>query len=144
MAIPSPVKFTKDGVEYVSNVDRINYSISELTRAALKDVGRFFRKYFTQSFYSTFKRKNGKVGAAAQYWVRRRETDLQVGIKPTGWYGGFQENGSSTTPKYGLIEGTIKDNIPEIIKIESMYLSALENEAAALAMIDESEGGNDE
>ena len=41
MAVPSVVKFKKDGVEYTSKVDRTKYLLSELIRAALKDTGRY-------------------------------------------------------------------------------------------------------
>ena len=49
-------------------------------------------------------------------------------------------------PKLGILRGTVNDNIQKIVEIESQYLSALEDEAAALAMIDEEEyqGGGDD
>ena len=48
MAIPSPVKFTRNGVEFTSNVDRVNYTIWELSRAALRDVGRYIVRSITR------------------------------------------------------------------------------------------------
>ena len=45
MPVPSVVKFTKNGVEYTSSVDRANYYIYELTRAALKDVGKYICRH---------------------------------------------------------------------------------------------------
>ena len=39
-------------------------------------------------------------------------------------------------PKKAFIRDTVYENIAEIVKIESQYLSALEDEAAALAMIE--------
>ena len=42
MSVPkSVVKFDKNGVKYVSSVDRAQYTIRELTRAAMRDVGKF-------------------------------------------------------------------------------------------------------
>ena len=42
MSVPkSVIKFKRGGVEYVSSVDRTLYTITELTRAALRDVGRY-------------------------------------------------------------------------------------------------------
>ena len=41
MAIPSTMKIKKDGVEFTSSVDRCSYTIRELSRAALRDVGRY-------------------------------------------------------------------------------------------------------
>ena len=51
----------------------------------------------------------------------------------------FQEFGSSRTPRLGLLTDSVEGNIPTIIEIESKYLSGLNDEATALAMID-SEG----
>ena len=38
---PSVTRVTKDGLKIVSNVDRCAYTIRELTRAALRDVGKY-------------------------------------------------------------------------------------------------------
>lgn len=146
MAVPKSVtKVNKDGVTYISSVDRAQYTLQELTRAALRDVGKFVCSTFRRNFYSSFRRKKYKVGRYTQYWVRKRECDLIVGLKTNAFYGGFQEIGSSKTKRLGLLEKTVKSNIPKIIEIESKYLSALESEAKALAMISESEyeGGAD-
>ena len=52
MSVPKSVtKFDKNGVKFVSNVDYCQYTIQELTRAALKDVGKFVcRKCNTNAF----------------------------------------------------------------------------------------------
>lgn len=149
MPIPkSVIKFDKDGVKYVSSVDRTQYMINELIRAALRDVGKFVTRIFRNEYYGIFKKRKGNVGKYTQYWVRsKQETlDLQVGLKPNAFYGGFQELGSSKTTKLGLLSKSVQDNISEIIKIESQYLSALEDEAKALALIsdEEYEGDADE
>lgn len=145
---PSVVKFKKGNIEFISNVDRVNYTLNELARAALRDVGKFLCNKFRSRYYGVFKRKKGKVGRYTQYWVRskQKEPDLQIGIKANAFYGAFQEKGSSKTPALGLLEKTASDNIAEIIAIESKYLSALEDEAAALALIaeEEYEGNADE
>ena len=146
---PSVTKIKKDGVEFVSSVDRCSYTMKELCRAALRDVGKFVCKRFRQSYYSHFKRKKGNVGRFTQYWVKHKYEDypsLQVGIKPNAFYGGFQELGSSKQPKIGLLSNAVQDNIAEIVKIESQYLSALEDEAEALSLIsdDDYEGNGDE
>lgn len=146
MPIPkSIVKFKKGNVEYVSNVDRVQYTMEELSRAALRDVGKYICNRFRSNYYGLFKRKKGKVGRYTQYWVRKRECDLQIGLKPFAFYGAFQEFGSSKTKKLGLLRRTVDENIAKIIEIESKYLSALEDEAKALALIKESEyeGGAD-
>lgn len=145
---PSVTKISKDGIEFVSSVDRCSYTMKELCRAALRDVGKFVCKRFRQSYYDRFKRKKGNVGRFTQYWVKHKYEEypnLQVGVKPNAFYGGFQELGSSKTEKLGLLSNAVHDNIAEIIQIESQYLSALEDEAEALALIsDEDYEGNGE
>lgn len=146
---PSVTKIKKDGVEFVSSVDRCSYTMKELCRAALRDVGKFVCKRFRQSYYSHFKRKKGNVGRFTQYWVKHKYEDypsLQVGVKPNAFYGGFQELGSSKTAKLGLLSNAVQGNIAEIVNIESQYLSALEDEAEALSLISEEdyEGNGDE
>lgn len=146
---PSVTKINKDGVEFVSSVDRCSYTMKELCRAALRDVGKFVCKRFRQSYYSHFKRRKGNVGRFTQYWVKHKYEDypsLQVGVKPNAFYGGFQELGSSKTEKLGLLSSAVQDNIAEIVKIESQYLSALEDEAEALSIIsdDDYEGNGEE
>ncbi len=136
MPMPKSVtKFSKNGVTFTSSVDRVNYTLGELTRAALKDVG----KYVCRETRKKIRRRTGRVAKNTQYWVRRKETDLQVGFKPGGFYGGFQELGTKNIPKQAALYNSVAENIPMIINIESQYLSALENEAQALTMIDESE-----
>lgn len=146
MPVPkSIVKIKKGNIEYISSVDRVQYTLAELSRAALRDVGKFICNKFRNSYYGIFKRRKGRVGKYTQYWVRRKECDLQVGLKPFAFYGAFQELGSSKTKKYGLLSKVVNESIPEIIEIESKYLSLLEDEAAALSMIEEKEfeGGAD-
>lgn len=149
MSVPkSVVKIDKNGVQYTSSVDKVQFTIQELTRAALRDIGKFVCKTFRDLYYASHPKKSGRVGKATQYWVRSKQNppELQVGIKPNGFYGGFQEFGTSRQPKEALFTKTVEDNIAEIVKIESQYLSALEDEATALSKIDESdyEGGADD
>jgi len=146
---PSVTKITKEGVEFTSSVDRCSYTMKELCRAALRDVGKFVCKRFRQSYYSHFKRKKGYVGRFTQYWVKHKYEDypnLQVGVKPNAFYGGFQELGSSKQPKMGLLSNAVHDNVAEIVEIESKYLSALEDEAEALSLISDNdyEGNGEE
>ena len=148
----SVVKFKKGTVEYTSSVDFAKYAIQELTRAALRDVGRFVSRSSNSAAMKLHglkksRRVRGKT-SAFQFWVRKQETDLQVGIKHGTWYGVAQELGDSKMQKLGILRNTTYDNIPTIVEIESKYLSALESEAAALAMIgsegDYQGGGEDD
>lgn len=147
MSVPkSVVKVKKEGVEYTSNVDACEYYIYELNRAALRDVAKFVKKRFRESFYTYFDKKTGNAGRATSSVVlSNRDTKyprVEIGLKKSqlkGVYGYEQEFGTSTVPRLGLMQGAVEENIPTIIEIESKYLSALEDEAKALALIDESE-----
>lgn len=155
MAIPSPMKFKKDGVEFTSNVDRCCYTIQELSRAALRDVGRYVVRMTTRKV-----RKLEGLGRTKyiqrrfQFWVRKQEGDLIVGIhnvlknKNPGatWYGMDQELGLNGQPKRGFLKSTVYENITTIRDIEAQYLSAIEDEQRALALINEEEtfGDGDE
>lgn len=144
MSVPkSVIKFKKSGVVYTSSVDRAEYTIRELTRAALRDVGKFVSRTCNSAAMrlpglKKSRRVRGKT-SAFQYWARSKSCDLQVGIKHGTWYGEQQELGTRNQPKRGILRNSVYNNIPTIIEIESKYLSALEDEATALRMI-ESEG----
>lgn len=144
MSVPkSVIKFKKGGVVYTSSVDRAEYTIRELTRAALRDVGKFVSRTCNSAAMrlpglKKSRRVRGKT-SAFQYWARSKSCDLQVGIKHGTWYGEQQELGTRNQPKRGILRNSVYNNIPTIIEIESKYLSALEDEATALRMI-ESEG----
>ena len=158
MGLPkSVVRFNKNGVQYISSCDRAQYTIRELSRAALRDVGKFIVRRCNDAAMELHglkksKRVRGKT-SIFEYWARKQECDLQVGMgnikKGTSgdtWYGIKQELGTSKMPKLGILRNTTYDNIAEIVKIESQYLSALEDEAKALSLIDEDEyqGGADD
>jgi len=114
MPMPKSVtKFSKNGVTFTSSVDRVNYTLGELTRAALKDVG----KYVCRETRKKIRRRTGRVAKNTQYWVRRKETDLQVGFKPGGFYGGFSGAGYKKHPqKQAALYNSVAENIPMIIK----------------------------
>ena len=147
MGVPkSVVKVNKNGVEYTSNVDKVQYYLFELSRAALRDVGKFCAKRFRESYYSNFTRRSGDAGKATKYKVysnkKTKFPRVDIGLRTgrtTGFYAYFQEVGSSKQPKLGLLTKTVQTNVAEIVKIESQYLSALEHEARVQALIAERE-----
>lgn len=128
MSLPKAVKITKNGVEIISNVDRIQYTLKELERAALRDVGKLVCKRSRQKI----KRRTGRLAKNTQYWVRSKQEvpDLQVGFKPGGFYGLYQEIGTSKAPKIGALSDAAESNIKDIIIIEQQYLSAVGTEEA--------------
>ena len=145
MALPKGAKITKNGIEFVNNVDVANYTLKELVRAALRDCGKLWCNRFRQSYYSHFKRRKGRVGRYTQYWVRsKQETpDLLVGIKPNAFYGGMQEFGSSKIPRLGLMTKTVQDNIDNFKQLQAQYLSALNEETPNVPSEEDYEGGAD-
>ncbi len=146
MALPkSVVKISKKGITYTSNVDKASYTIKELTRAALRDVARYIRYNITAKIRELEGLSKGKRASnATGYWLRKIEGDLQIGIKvgknDGTWYGAQQELGEKNQPKREFLRGTVMENINKIREIESQYLSAIEDENKALALINEEEG----
>jgi hypothetical protein len=135
---------TKQGkteIQYESNLDASEYYIFELTRAALRDVGKFITKAFKAAYYQRFDKHSGKAGKATKYKVisgqNTKYPRVQIGLrasdKADGFYAYFQELGTSTgIPRLGLLQKTVKDNVAEIVKIESQYLDGLNGEAERL------------
>lgn len=146
--MPMPRSVTRvyrDGVTFVSSVDRAKYTINELSRAALKDVAKFLRRRLLDKLRRLpGMRRHRRLWASTQYWVRRRETDLQIGFKHDSWYGAQQELGTRGQPRRGILRSTVMENIDQIRIIEGQYLSAIEDENRALGLIDEDEEVGDE
>ena len=147
MSVPKSVtKINKNGVTYTSNVDACQYYLFELSRAALRDVAKFVKRTFKDSFYSVFDKETGNAGKATQSIVySNKDTKyprVEIGLKKSqlkGVYAYEQEFGTSTVPRLGLLTDAVESNVAQIVEIESKYLSALESEAETLSIIDESE-----
>ena len=139
MALPRSVtKVKKGGIEYVSSVDRVSYTLTELSRAALRDVAKLIRKRMIDKLKKLpGMRRNKRIYNSTQYWVRKRETDLVIGFKHDTWYGVNQELGTKNQPKRGILRDTVMENVNEIQIIQGKYLSAIENENIALGLIDQ-------
>ena len=142
-----------DGYElqFTSSVDRVNYTLQELIQGANKDVGKFLAVEMNAKARGLFRGVNkylrGRIGtlykvAAFQFWARKKEGDLLVGIKHDTWYGTRQELGTDNMPKHGVMYETVKENIDKIREIQSQYLSALNNEADAVALTEKSEAAD--
>lgn len=139
MAIPSAIKITKNGVEYISQVDKTQYTLKQLVHAANKDVG----KYITREAKKQIKKRTGRGRKNTQYWARK-DGSLQVGYKLGGFYLGFKELGTSKSVKEAMLKNAVLNNKNEIRKIQGTYIKSIENENKALGLIDEREEiGND-
>lgn len=154
MSVPkSVIRFKKGNVEYTSNVDFACYTIVELSRAAMRDVGKFLtRKANDAAMKLPGLKKSRRVrGKTSTFrytvpWAKEGLPHLEVGVTHDTWYGADQEVGSSSQPKRQILGNSAKQNLAKIVEIESKYLSAMEDEARALSLIDEGEyeGGADE
>lgn len=151
MPVPkSVVKVKKDGIEFVSNVDAVNYSIRELSRAALRDVGKLLKKRYKDRYYSVYKKHSGNGKFAVSSKVDQIKTSptpcLKIGIRHAspgnvvrGFYTFFHEVGTTRYSARPLLKRVVEDNLAEIQRIEGAYLSALndESDAKRLMLIDE-------
>lgn len=154
MSVPkSVVRFRKNGIEYTSNVDFACYTIVELSRAAMRDVGKFIARKANEGAMKLpgLKKSRRVRGRTSTFlyqvpWAKSGLPHLEVGVTHSTWYGTQQELGDSKMPKHGILRNAAHDNIAKIIEIESKYLSALQDEASALSLIDEGEykGGADD
>ena len=129
LTLPLPnakMKINKDGVKFESNVDAVQYALVELERAALRDTAKFIRKKMVEKLRKLpGMRKSKRPYSSTQYWVRKRETDLQIGFKHNTWYGVLQELGDRGQPKRDILRSTVMENIDQIQTIQGQYLSAL-------------------
>ena len=148
MSVPkSVVKLSKKGVEYTSSVDRVNYTITELTRRAMMDVGRFILYEVAAKVrgINKFTKKARYAPKRYQMWVPKRENYLVLGIENTkkgantAWWADQSELGTDGQPRRGFLTETVRDNIDKIREIEAQYLSAIEGENSAIALINEEE-----
>lgn len=129
--MPTPksiTKITKEGVVFTSDVDKSQYYLFELTRAAMRDVGKFVRAEFKKRFYEQFKKHTGNAAKqlSAKVWSSQNTLypRVEVGIKSGGikGYSMQQEFGTSKTKKLGLLTKSVEENIRTILEIESKYL----------------------
>ena len=150
--MPIPKSVTRQcgtsGLKIIDNVDRCQYTIIELSRAALRDVGKYVVLTTNKKAQTLHGMKNNRrvkgTRHAFQYWVRKNEglhmfPDCQIGVKHGTWYGENQELGTKKMKKKGFLMAAVSENISRIVTIEAQYLSAMESEAAALSKISEGE-----
>lgn len=121
----------------------------------MKDVAKYVLRIVRANVraISSQTKKMRYAGMRYQYWVRKKECDLQLGIENTkfgaesAWWADQSELGTGNQPKRGFLRAAVYDNIATIRQIESQYLSAIEDETGAEAMVDEEEndpGADDE
>ena len=154
MPVPKSVtKINKDGVTFIDSVDRTQYTITELSRAALRDVAKLLRRRIKDMAPVDTGNLRRNVGS----WVRKAEDSdvpyLQVGVYDKerarkkglqdAYYATWQELGNSRHPAAnggrGFLRPAVQDSIDDIRRIQGKYLSEIERENRAMGLIDESE-----
>lgn len=115
MGVPSVVKIKKGNVEYTGKVDIAQYTIRELTRRAMLDVGRYVTYNVRKNLISIFPvTKSHRASERYQYWVPKKENYLVLGIENrkkgavTAWWADQLEMDSFVIPPKGIRKKTIK------------------------------------
>lgn len=119
MGVPSVVKIKKGNVEYTSKVDIAQYTIQELTRRALLDVGRYVTYNVRKNVQAIFPFtgvivKKHRASERYQYWVLKKENELLLGVEnrkkgaKTAWWADQLELDSFVIPPRGSPKGAAK------------------------------------
>lgn len=108
MGVPSVVKIKNGNVEYTSKVDIAQYTIRELTRRAMIDVGRYVTYNVRKNLRSIFPvTKSHRASERYQYWVPKKENYCVLGIENrkkgavTAWWADQLEMDSFVIPPKG-------------------------------------------
>lgn len=144
----------KTELTFIDSVDRVNYTMEELVRRANMDVGRYIIRLVQRAvrnepaFRSLKKAKY--VPQRYQYWARKKENDLILGIENTAkgaesaWWADQAELGTNGQPKRAFLYNTVKDNVSTIREIQAQYISAIEDELEAERLVAEAEAMQDD
>lgn len=154
MGVPSVMKIKKGNVEYTGKVDIAKYTIRELTRRALLDVGRYVTYNVRKNIQTIFPfTRFHRASQRYQYWVLKKENELILGVEnlkkgaKTAWWadqletnsflrpdgGTTQGQGGIHAPRRHLLEKFVKSHVDKIVELESQYLTMINNEPAAIA-----------
>lgn len=149
MALPKYTRISRNGVEYIDGSDRALYTITELSRAAMRDVAKLVLGKARRTYYTLLRRRTGKATRAMQYWIPRRDDDgnevqvakLYLGFKRgvAGFHASYQEQGMNNQEARHILFNAVNDNIDEIRRIEAQYLSAIDTSDSGQSLIDEGE-----
>lgn len=117
MGVPSVMKIKKGNVEYTSKVDIAKYTIRELTRRALLDVGRYVSYNVRKNLKAAFPFTNKhRMSECYQYWVLKKENELILGVEnlrkgaKTAWWADQLEMDAFVIPPRGVKKKAAKKN----------------------------------
>jgi len=155
MPMPKSVtKINKDGVHFISSVEKVDYTIAELSKAALRDVSKLLKRIIKNDI-AVYR---GVLKSNVASWVRKDrvtgQIELQIGIydrkqsikkgKTPAIHAHFLEFGTRSMPAQPFLTPAVTNNIKLIRDIQSKYLSAIENESKAIGLIEEGDEISDE
>ena len=109
---------------FESYVDDVKAKIKEKPEKALREIG----KLMVREVRKKAPKKSGNLRKNIQYFYRKRYRDLQIGIKPKAFYGGFIEKGTEKVPAKPFIEPTVMEHLGEIQELIKMALAELTGE----------------
>ncbi|WP_036939432.1 HK97-gp10 family putative phage morphogenesis protein [Pseudobacteroides cellulosolvens] len=119
-------------ISYESRVELVKQKIKEKPENALKEIGKFLTKEIRANTPRGIKRKiklksgstieikPGRLRKSVGYWYRKKEGDLQIGLK--AFYAAMIELGTSTHRAHPFFMKTVEANIGVI---QSMIEEAL-------------------
>lgn len=135
----------KGKVTYQSKGKEVKYLMTELERAAFKEVAKFMRKEIKAGVpvdQGTLKKNVGT-------WVKKKDASLQIGVytreraKRKGYRYAFHahliEFGTKKMHARPFLRSTVMANIDQIRLIQGKYLKAIEDENRAKGLIKEEE-----
>ena len=152
---PKPIEIKKGEVTYVSSVDRCQYTITELSKMALRDVAKLLRQRVKAK--SNIPVKSGNLKKNIGTWVRINKAtgkpELQIGVYNRerakkknlsyAFYAMYLEFGTKKQRPInggkGFLKHIVNTSIEDIRKIEGQYLEAIEDENKALGLIEDGE-----
>lgn len=133
------------GVQYTSNAKQVKHMLTELERAALKEVAKYLRKKMKSRvpFGQGVLKKN--IGT----WVVKKNASLQIGVYtrdrakrkgyPYAYHAHLVEFGTKRTRANPFLSSTVMEHINQIRLIQGKYLKEIENENRAKGLIKEEE-----
>lgn len=146
-------------VEFRDYINLAEYSIRSLTAFALTDVGKYIcnnvRVLLQQERPEMTGKAKKRIFNAYQYWNRKWENDLVVGIKnlsksPSKYGSGFHSSGERNydawysvgyeigmqgrvkMPRKAFLQNFVYQNVDMIRRIEAQYLTAINQDNDAL------------
>lgn len=138
-------------ITFESNSKQVKHVMTQLERKALRESGKVIRKAWRKEI----PKDSGDTRKSLGTWIRKDRGGMQIGIynkrtatKKKKVYVGFRyhiiEFGSRYVRGLSPLRNAVFGNIAEIIAAQAKFLPYLEDEARALAVINEEEVIDDE